>query len=122
VTGTVEAYDRILSNPNAVSLINKNLLKAGSLKEVYELFSKDAFDIFKLADTEFCNLLPIFGELLPEVNTDTIPNPQLFQEAIKSVGQDELERHRKEFVNYLLENPLSGLFFVFSLAELENGG
>ena len=121
VTSTVEDYERILSNPNAVSLINKNLLEYGKLREVCELLSKDAFDVFKKADTEFYNLLTRFGELFPEINTDAIPNPQQFQEAIKPVGQDELEQMRKEFVSYLIENPLGGLFFIFSLAELENG-
>jgi hypothetical protein len=120
VTSTVEDYERILSNPDAVSLINKNLLEYGKLREVCELLSKDAFDVFKKADTEFYNFLTRFGELFPEINTDAIPNPQQFQEAIKSVGQDELEQMRKEFVSDLLENPLGGFFFIFSLAELEN--
>jgi hypothetical protein len=106
VTSTVEDYERILSNPAVVSRINKNLLEYGKLREVYELFSKDAFDVFKMADTAFYNSLPMFGEPLPEI--------------FRSAGQNELEFHRKEFVNRLLENPLGGLIFMFSLAELEN--
>lgn len=47
VTSTVEDYEKILSNPNALSLINKNLKKYGKLKEVYQLFSKDIFEFFK---------------------------------------------------------------------------
>jgi hypothetical protein len=73
-----------------------------------------------MADTEFYDSLPKFGEPFPEINTDAIPNPESFQKAFKSAGQDELEFHRKEFVNRLLENPLGGLIFMFSLAELEN--
>jgi hypothetical protein len=109
-----------LSNPDAVSLINTNLLEYGKLREVYELLLKDAFDLLKMADTEFYNSLPMFGEPLPEINTDTIPNPESSQKAFKSAGQDELEFHTRELVNRLLENPLSGLIFMFSLAELEN--
>ena len=120
VTNTVEDYERILSNPDAIGLINKNLLKYGKLREVYELLSRDTFDLFKRADTEFYNSLPMFGEPFPEINSDATPYPELFQKAFKSAGQNELELHRKEFVNRLLENPLSGLIFVFSLAELEN--
>jgi hypothetical protein len=122
VTSTVEDYERILSNPDAVSLINKKLLEYGKLREVFELFSRDAFDLLGKADTEFYNSLPMFGEPFPEIKPDAIPDPQLFQEAYRSAGQDELEDHRKEFVDHLLKNPLSGLFFIFRLAESENGG
>ena len=111
VTSTVDDYERILSNPDAVSLINKNLLEYGKLREVYELLSRDAFDLFKMADTAFYNSLLMFGEPFPEINTKAIPNPQSFQKAFKSARQDELEYYRKEFVNHLLENPLSGLSF-----------
>jgi hypothetical protein len=92
VTSTIKDYERILSSPNAVSLINSKLLKYGKLGEVYELLSKDAFDVFKEADLGFYNLLPVFGEIFPEINTDSMPNPQQFQEAIKSVGQDSLDQ------------------------------
>jgi hypothetical protein len=64
----------------------------------------------------------MFGEPFPEINSDSIPNPESFQKAFKSAGQNELEDRRKEFVDNLLKNPLSGLFFIFSLAESENGG
>jgi hypothetical protein len=120
VTKTLKEYERILSNPNAVNLINTDLIKHGRLKKVYELLFSDVLNIFKKAGPEFYDFLPIFGEIFPEVKTDTTPNPQLFQDAIKSVGQDELEQMKKEFVNHLLENPLSGIFFIFSLAGLEN--
>jgi hypothetical protein len=110
VTSTVEDYEKILSNPNSLSLINKNLKKYGKLKDVYELFSKDAFELLKKADPEFYNILPVFGQVFPEIKTDAMPDPQIFQEAIKSVGEDDFEQLRKEFVNLLMENPLSGLF------------
>jgi hypothetical protein len=120
VTNTIKDYERVLSNPNAVSLINSKLLKYGKLREVYELLFKDAIDTFKKAGPEFYNFLLIFGEIFPEIKTDTVYNPQQFQDAINSVGQDKLEYIKKEFVNRLLENPLSGIFFIFSLAGLEN--
>jgi hypothetical protein len=120
VTDTIEEYERVLSNPNAVNLINKNLSNFGRLKEVYKLLSNDVFNILEKADPEFYGFLPIFSEIFPGIKIDTIPDPQLFQNAIKSVGQDELKSMKKEFVNHLLENPFSSIFFIFSLARLED--
>jgi hypothetical protein len=109
-----------LSNPNAVGLINEKLIRYGKLEKVCELLSRDAFDVFKKADTEFYKFLTTFGALFPKINTNSMPDPRLFQEAIKSVGQDEQEQMRKEFVSHLLENPLSGFFFMFSLSGFVN--
>ena len=120
VTGTIKEYERILSNPNAVNRINKNLSNYGILKKVYTLLSNDVFNMLEKADPKFYHFFPIFSEIFPEIKTDTIPNPQLLQNAIKSAGQDELKCMKKEFVDHLLENPLSSIFFIFSLAGLEN--
>jgi hypothetical protein len=88
VTNTVEQYEKILSNPKAVNLINRNLLKYGKLKKVYELISDDVFNIFRRAGPEFYNFLLIFGEIFPEIDTKMISNPQLFRDAINSVSED----------------------------------
>jgi hypothetical protein len=120
VTGTVEEYERILSNPKAVNHINKNLSDFGILKKVYILLSNDVFNMLEKADQKFYHFLPIFSEIFPEIKTNMIPDPQLFQNAIKSAGQDEIKHLKKEFIDHLLENPLSSIFFIFSLAGLEN--
>jgi hypothetical protein len=72
----------------------------------------------KKGDKKLYNFLRIFAVLFPNVDTKGIPVSKLFQKNINSVGEEELEKLRKEFVSHLLENPANSVFFIFSLAKL----
>ena len=120
--GTVGDYKNILSNPQAFTLIYERLLENGILKKFYELLTKNAFHILKRADKKFYDFVLIFKSLVSNVNISNLPDPKIFEKAIKEVRRDELEEHRRNFVLYLLQNPFSVkyVFFIFSLAGLAN--
>ena len=63
------------------------------------------------------NLLPTFAVLFPNIDTDALPDPGLFREAINSAGEEVLEKLRKDSVQYLLQNPSNSLLFIFNLAK-----
>ena len=48
--GTVQEYEKILSNPQCIDVINNRLRKHGILEKAYDLISKHAFYIFKTGD------------------------------------------------------------------------
>ena len=114
---TVEEYKKILSNPQALDLINNNLIKYGKLEKAYNLIVDNAFSLFKRGDEQTYNFLHTFKVSFPNVDTNAMPNPKLFQEAINSMGEHELEELRKQGVRFLLENPSTGVFFIFSLSK-----
>lgn len=117
--GTIEDYKKILSNPQAVSLIHERLLKHGILREAYDLFSKNVFYVFKKGDKKLYDFLKMFSELFPNIDRNTIPDSDLFQQAINLAGEEELEELRKVMVRYLLENPYASIFFIFSLSKFK---
>jgi hypothetical protein len=117
---TVQDYKNTLSNPQAFAVIHKRLLRSGILEKLYELMTKNAFHIFKRTDKKFYNFLLIFSSMVPNMDISNWRDPELFEKAIKEVEQEELEQHRKDFVHYLLQNPINvkNVFFMFSLANL----
>ncbi len=116
----VEDYIKIFSNPKALELVNKKLVKHGSLEKAYDLIFRDAIELFKNSGEEFFDFLFMFKRLFPNLDPATIPNPKLVQQAINSAKEQDLEARRKEFVNHFLENPEASVFFVFSLTKFEN--
>jgi hypothetical protein len=119
---TVEDYKNILSNPQTFALIYNRLLENGILEDLYELITKNAFYMFKKTDRKFYDFLLIFRSLVPNMNITNLPQnfPKLFEKAIKDAGQEELEEYRKDFVQYLLQNPMNvkNVFLMFGLANL----
>jgi hypothetical protein len=122
LTSTVEDYIKILSDSQALDIINKRLVKHGSLKKAYDLIFKNAVDLFKNIDERFFDFLLMFKILIPNLDPTTIPDPKLAKEAIRSAGKEELEQRRKEVVQRLLENPSANVFFIFSLTHLDDNG
>jgi hypothetical protein len=106
---TVEDYKNILSNPQAFALIYDRLLKNGILENLYELLTKNAFHMFKKTDKKFYDFLPIFKSLVPNMDISSVPrdSAELFEKAIKEAGDEELEERRKDFVHWLLQNPIN---------------
>ena len=60
LTGTIQKYKEILSNPQCVAIINNRLQKYCKLEKTYDLITKQAFYAFKKGD-EKCT---IFWKLL----------------------------------------------------------
>jgi hypothetical protein len=118
LTATAEDYKKILSNPEALDLINNNLIKYGKLEKAYNLIMNNALSLFKKGDEQTYNFLHTFKVSFPDVDTNAMPDPKLFQEAINSIGEQELEELRKQGVRFLLENPSTGVFFIFSLSKM----
>jgi hypothetical protein len=119
---TIEDYAKILSNPEALNLINERLVKHRALKKYYDVLTESAFELFKNMDQRLFDFLQMFKVLVPNLDPATIPDPKLAKEAINSVGKEELEQRRKEVVQRLLENPSANVFFIFSLTHLDDNG
>jgi len=119
LTATVQDYKTILSNPQALDLINTRLRKHGILKKAYDLISKNAFYAFKKGDVKMYDFLETFKELFPDLDPSVIPDSKVFREGIKAAERKTMERMRKELVQHLLNTPINSIFFIFSLAKLE---
>jgi hypothetical protein len=117
---TIEGYTKILSNPKALDVINKRLVKHGALKMYYDLLTKSALELFRNMDERFFDFLLLFKILIPNLDPAKIPDPKLAKEAINSAREQELEQGRKEVVQRLLQNPNASVFFVFSLTKFED--
>lgn len=120
LTGTVEDYKRVLSNPKALDLNNYKLLKYGLLKKTYSTIIKESFQAFKVGDEDFYNNLKMFRVLFPNVDITSLPDPKLFQARIKALSDTDMENLQQEAVKYLVENPYYPIFFIYSLYKFGN--
>ena len=118
LTGTVQEYKKILSNPQCVHVINNRLQKYGILEKAYDLISKYAFYIFKKGDEKMYDFLQTFKVLFPKLDPNVVPDSKVFREQINALGEKELEKLRKELVQHLLKTPSSSVILIFSLTKL----
>lgn len=120
LTRTVEDYKRVLSNPNALDLINCTLLKYPLLKETYSAIIRESFHAFKVGDEDLYNNLKMFRELFPNIDDDPISYSKLFQEKIRVLSDTEMENLQQQAITYLIDNPYYPIFFIYSLYKLKN--
>ena len=118
LTGTVQEYKKILSNPQCVYVINNRLQKYGILEAAYDLISKHAFYIFKTGDEKMYDFLQTFKVMFPKLDPNAVPDSKAFKEQINAFGKKELEKLRKELVQHLLKTPNSSVILIFSLTKL----
>ena len=111
LTGTVQEYKKILSNPQCVYIINDTLRKYGILEKAYDLISKQAFHFFKTGDEKEYNFLQTFKAMFPELDPNVVPDSNTFREQINALGEKELEKLRKELVQHLLKTPNRASYF-----------
>jgi hypothetical protein len=117
----VEDYRKILSNPKALAIINNKLIKYGKLEKAYNIIAKKAFYFLKEGGKNEYDFLQVFKVLLPtdlSIN-NTMLDVKSFQEGFNAISEEDLGEYRKQFVQYLLENPSAGIFFIFNLAKFE---
>ncbi|MGC1134230.1 MAG: hypothetical protein WA941_15495 [Nitrososphaeraceae archaeon] len=119
LTKTVEDYKRVLTNPNALDLINRRLLKYGLLKEMYSTIIRESFHVFKVGDKDFYDNLKIFRELFPNVDSTSLPDPK-FQEQFKALSDTEREYLQQQTINHFIDNPYYPIFFIYSLYKFGN--
>jgi hypothetical protein len=117
LTTTVQDYIKILSNSEALDVINNKLVKYGKLEKAYDLAAKSAFQFLKKGDEKAYDFLQAFRVLPTDLYTNTMIDPNLLREKFNSTGEQELEVLRKQFVRYLLESPIASVLFIFSLAK-----
>ncbi len=120
LTSTAEDYKRVLSNSRALDLINSELLKYGLLRNTYSTIITEAFLAFEEGDENFYDALKMFKILFPNVDDTFLRVPKLFQRRIKSLSERKKESLRHEVISYLVKNPSSSVFFIFSLSKLAN--
>ena len=84
----------------------------------HDLITKQAFYFFKTGYEENYDFLQTFKEVVPNLDSDMIPDPKTFKERINATKGKELKKIRKEFVQHLLENPSSCILLIFSLTKL----
>jgi len=118
----VEDYKRVLSNPNALDLINRRLLKYGLLKKAFSTIIRESFYAFKVGDEDFYNILKMFGSLFPNAGVTFLPDPKLFQEQFKALSDTEIENLQQQAIAYFVDNPRYPIFFIFSLYKFGNRG
>ena len=56
--------------------------------------------------------------LLTDLDDSPLPDPQLFQERLKSLSEAEIENLQKQAIAHLVESPNYAVFFIFSLYKL----
>jgi hypothetical protein len=117
---TIEEYRQILSDPKAVELVNRTLLKDGLLREVYSTIVRGSFHAFTKGDESFYNALEKFKILFPNVDNTSLPEPKLFQERFKSLSEGEMESLQEKTITHFVKNPSFPIFFIFSLSKFAN--
>lgn len=114
---TVEEYKKMLSNRQALDLINNTLRKYRLLEKTYDLILENAFYAFKQGDDKWYDFLQAFKVMLSGSDQNAIPDSRLFRKGFNLLGNNELEELRKGLVQRLLDTPISSVFFTFSLAR-----
>jgi hypothetical protein len=107
-----------LSNPKSVYVVNDRLRKHGILEKAYDQITNQALFFLKTGDEKKYEFLQTFRMILPNLGSNTVPDPKTFKEQINATEGKELEKHRKELVHHLLENPSSCVLLIFSLTKL----
>jgi hypothetical protein len=117
ISNKVEDYKKILSNPEAIILINKTLKESGLLEKAY----RNMFiNIFHAITTANERMEKLFTQSIPtSVGYGTISTSdwKLLTEYLLSCNKTQLEELAKELTGHLLKNPKSPLFLVLSLPE-----
>jgi hypothetical protein len=119
LTSKPEEYVKIISNPQALDIINKRLIKYGKIEKAYNLIFKNAITFLQEGDEKTYDFLQGFKALYPNIGGGEILDPTQFKQNINHITEQELESLGKQFVRYVLDNPNGTLFFLFSLAKFE---
>jgi hypothetical protein len=85
---------------------------------VYDIITKQALYFFKTGDEKSYDFLQTFKVVIPNLDSDRIPDPKTFKERFNTTKGKELEEIRKELVHNILENPSSCVLRIFSLTKL----
>jgi hypothetical protein len=90
------------------------------LRKTYSKIVTEAFLAFEEGNESFYGTLKMFKNLFPDMNDASLLDPKLFQRRIRSLSEAKKKSLRQEVISYLVKNPSSPVFFIFSLSKPAN--